>query len=85
VGAAAGRAFQPLPPAPPPFRFADPAEAGRALETAGFKAVAHERRLCLWQMRNGANLLDLIYTWTPERVMGRDACARSPRACAAFL
>ena len=51
----------PLPPAPPPFRFADPAEAGRALETAGFEAVAHERRLCLWQTRNGANLLDLIY------------------------
>ena len=51
----------PLPPAPPPFRFADPAEAGRALEAAGFGAIAHERRLCLWQTRDAANLLDLIF------------------------
>ena len=41
----------PLPPAPPPFRFADPAEAGRVLEAAGFGAVAHERRSCLWRTR----------------------------------
>ena len=38
----------PLPPAPPPFRFADPAEAGRALEAAD-RAVAHERHVRLWQ------------------------------------
>ena len=51
----------PLPPAPPPFRFADPAEAGRALEAAGFAATAHEHRLCLWQTRDAADLLDLIF------------------------
>ena len=51
----------PLPPAPPPFRFADPAEASRALGVAGFAAVAHERRSCLWRTRRGSDLLDLIY------------------------
>ena len=51
----------PLPPAPPPFRFADPAEAGLALETAGFGTVAHERRLCLWRTHRSTDLLDLIY------------------------
>lgn len=51
----------PLPPAPPPFRFADPAEAGRTLEAAGFAATAHEHRLCLWQTRDAADLLDLIF------------------------
>ena len=51
----------PLPPAPPPFRFADPLEAGRALEAAGFAATAHEHRLCLWRTRDAATLLDLIF------------------------
>ena len=50
----------PLPPAPPPFRFAYPAEAGRALEAAGLGAVAHEWRSCFWRTRRGADLLDLI-------------------------
>ena len=51
----------PLPPAPPPFRFADPAEAGRVLEACGFRAVAHEQHTCHWRTRRGADLLDLIY------------------------
>ena len=59
----------PLPPAPPPFRFADPAEAGRALEAAGFGAVAHERHVCLWQTDDAANLLDLIFKSTVRAPM----------------
>ena len=41
----------PLPPAPPLFRFADPAEAGRALEAAGFGAIAHERHCAYGRRR----------------------------------
>jgi SAM-dependent methyltransferase len=51
----------PLPPVPPPFRFADPVEASRSLAAAGFEAVTHERHACLWRTRRGADLLELIY------------------------
>ena len=51
----------PLPPAPPPFRLAGPAEAARTLAAAGFGAVAHERGSCVWQTRRAADVLDLIY------------------------
>jgi SAM-dependent methyltransferase len=45
----------PLPPAPPPFRFADPAEAGGPLDTVGFGAVALERRSWVRRARHDAD------------------------------
>jgi SAM-dependent methyltransferase len=56
-----GRMDAPLPPAPPTFRFADPAEAERALEAAGFAAVACADGVALWRGADGAAVIDLIY------------------------
>ncbi len=41
----------PLPPAPPPFRFADPAEAGRALGPLASRLSRTSGGLCLWRTR----------------------------------
>jgi SAM-dependent methyltransferase len=56
-----GRPDAPLPPAPPTFRFADPAEAKRALEGAGFADVACRNGIALWRGPDGAAVIDLIY------------------------
>ena len=56
-----GRMDAPLPPAPPTFRFADPAEAQRALEAAGFVDVACAEGVALWRGADGAAVIDLIY------------------------
>ena len=50
-----------LPPAPPPFRFADEGEAQRALEEQGFGNIAVQKRTALWTGSCGDELLDLIY------------------------
>jgi SAM-dependent methyltransferase len=56
-----GRTDAPLPPAPPTFRFADPDEARRALEAAGFADVACRDGVALWRGADGAAVIDLIY------------------------
>lgn len=50
-----------LPPAPPPFRFAQVAEAENALRACGFGAVTFEKRVAIWRGQTGDALLDLLY------------------------
>ena len=50
-----------LPPAPPPFRFADEAEATAVLEAAALNPVCFERRMAIWTGDSGQALLDMIY------------------------
>lgn len=50
-----------LPPAPPPFRFADEDEAVDALSAQGFHDVAYEEHEALWSGHSGQDVLDLIY------------------------
>jgi ubiquinone/menaquinone biosynthesis C-methylase UbiE len=49
-----------LPPAPPPFRFADEAEAQRALTARGFRNVSIQKRTALWTGTSGEQILALI-------------------------
>jgi ubiquinone/menaquinone biosynthesis C-methylase UbiE len=49
-----------LPPAPPPFRFADDTEAQRALTSAGFRDICIEKRMALWTGTSGEQVLALI-------------------------
>jgi SAM-dependent methyltransferase len=49
-----------LPPAPPPFRFADEAEARKVLTGSGFGQIEIQRRVALWRGRTGEELLDVI-------------------------
>jgi len=49
-----------LPLAPSPFRFADPAEAAKALAGAGFGRVETRRHDCEWLGRDGRDLLAMI-------------------------
>jgi SAM-dependent methyltransferase len=50
-----------LPPAPPPFRFADENEARRVLCIHGFGDVAVQKGMAFWRGHSGDDLLDLIY------------------------
>jgi SAM-dependent methyltransferase len=50
-----------LPPAPPPFRFADGAEAERTLTAHGFRNISMQKRTALWMGTSGGQLLALIY------------------------
>ena len=50
-----------LPPAPPPFRFAQETAATDALHTAGFRSVAFEKNMAIWSGESGEDLLDLLY------------------------
>lgn len=50
-----------LPPAPPPFRFADPDEGKAALEAAGFISAKVQKREAIWIGTSGDDLLDLLY------------------------
>ena len=50
-----------LPPAPPPFRFADETEAQRALAAHGFRKTSLQKRMALWTGTTGEQLLALIY------------------------
>lgn len=50
-----------LPPAPPPFRFAQVAEAENALRASGFGAVTFEKKVAIWRGQTGDDLLDLLY------------------------
>jgi SAM-dependent methyltransferase len=50
-----------LPPAPPPFRFADEAEAQRALAVQGFRNISIRKNTALWTGTSGEQLLALIF------------------------
>ena len=50
-----------LPPAPPPFRFAQVALAENALHACGFSTVTFEKRVAIWRGQTGDALLDLLY------------------------
>jgi SAM-dependent methyltransferase len=51
----------PLPPAPPPFRFADPEECERVLSNLGFDNISATERSCVWSGCDRQALLALIY------------------------
>jgi SAM-dependent methyltransferase len=74
-----GRLDAPLPPAPPTFRFADPAEAEAALAKAGFAEIAFTEGTALWRGPDGAAVVDLIYRGivrTPMLIDGQEPAAR---------
>ena len=74
-----GRLDAPLPPAPPTFRFADPAEAEAALAKAGFAEIAFTEGTALWRGADGAAVVDLIYKGivrTPMLIDGQEPAAR---------
>jgi ubiquinone/menaquinone biosynthesis C-methylase UbiE len=50
-----------LPPAPPPFRFADESEAKRALTAQGFIDISFATETAHWIGTNGEELIDFIY------------------------
>ena len=50
-----------LPPAPPPFRFAEETEAQRSLAGHGFRNVLLHKGIALWTGTTGEQLLALIY------------------------
>ena len=50
-----------LPPAPPPFRFADASEARRTLAACGFDDVDVRTGTALWTGTSGEQVLDVIY------------------------
>lgn len=50
-----------LPPAPPPFRFADEDEAVQALTQVGFSTPEFARQMAFWYGSSGEELLELIF------------------------
>lgn len=79
-----------LPPAPPPFRFADEIEAHRALMAQGFRNISIQKRTALWVGTSGEQILALIYkaiVRTPmiieaQAPQARDAIKQQIRAAA---
>ncbi len=68
-----------LPPAPPPFRFADPTEGKAALEAAGFTTVAFQKQEAIWTGASGNDLLELLYKGivrAPMLIEAQDPYAR---------
>jgi hypothetical protein len=50
-----------LPPAPPPFRFADESEAARALTAQGFTDISFATETAYWIGTSSEELIDFIY------------------------
>ena len=50
-----------LPPAPPPFRFADESAATQALTAQGFTDLSFATGAAFWTGTSGENLIDFIY------------------------
>src|SRR5262245_59807968 len=68
-----------LPPAPPPFRFADEMEAERVLTKQGFKDVSIGKRTAFWIGARGEQLLELLYkaiVRTPMLIEAQEPKAR---------
>ena len=51
----------PLLSAPPPFRFAEPAECGRVLTEVGFAGITATSHTNRWTGRDGQAVRDLLY------------------------
>jgi len=68
-----------LPPAPPPFRFADETEAQHALGAQGFRNIAFQKKMALWTGTTGEQLLELIYRAIVRAPMIIDAQAPEAR------
>lgn len=64
-----------LPPAPPPFRFAQVAEAGNALQASGFGSATCQKKVAIWRGQAGDDLLDLLYKGIVRAPMLIDAQA----------
>jgi SAM-dependent methyltransferase len=69
-----------LLPAPPVFRFADPAEAESALAAQGFGDVAFDEHVAIWQGETGDDVLELIYKGIVRTPMVIEAQAPDARA-----
>src|SRR5262249_30801241 len=52
----------PLPPGPPFFRFSDPAEGKRTMESAGFKEVHVTQVPQIWRLDSGEALFTTMRT-----------------------
>jgi len=59
-----GNPAVPMPPAPPNFRFSDPAEGERTLKAAGFVAIATRECRPVYAPASAEDVLDLIYKST---------------------
>ena len=64
-----------LPPAPPPFRFAQVEEAENALRASGFGPATFQKMGAIWRGQTGADLLDLLYKGIVRAPMLIDAQA----------
>ena len=62
-----------LPPAPPPFRFADPAEGKAALSKAGFTSADFQKHEAIWTGASGDDLIELLYKGIVRAPMMIDA------------
>ena len=69
----------PMPPAPPFYRFADPAEADRALGAAGFTDIRHEIVPVVWRGERPEDAVDVIYKATVRTKAMLDAQADDAR------
>ena len=83
VGAAVAAQGNPgvdLPPAPPPMRFSDPDECGRALRAQGFADVRVGRIALAWRGDRPEAVLDLIHGGAVRAAMLIDAQEPEDRA-----
>lgn len=72
-----------LPPAPPPFRFAQETEAKDALHANGFGTVIFQKNMAIWSGSTGDDLLDLLYKGIVRAPMLIEA--QEPRAKQAII
>ncbi|MFY0691773.1 MAG: methyltransferase domain-containing protein [Paracoccaceae bacterium] len=72
-----------LPPAPPPFRFAQAEEAEPALQASGFGSVTFHKKVAIWSGQTGDDLIDLLYKGIVRAPMLIDA--QTPDAKRAIL
>lgn len=68
-----------LPPAPPPYRFAQTAEAENALQASGFGSATIRKEVAIWRGQTGDDLLDLLYKGIVRAPMLIDAQAPDAR------
>jgi ubiquinone/menaquinone biosynthesis C-methylase UbiE len=68
-----GTANAALPPAPPTFRFADPAECVKVLSEIGFQKTRCAEHSAVWRGSDGQAVLDLIYKGVVRTPMLIDA------------
>ena len=60
----AGNSAVPLPPGPPFFRFSDPDETYRALQSVGFRNIQSAKIPLLWHLPSGDQFFDAFYRGT---------------------